>query len=73
MSTSARLKPKAIAGGPLVTKFTHKKWIGIKPSGIPNAVVKNIETTSPIFQDIMYLKSIYPKPKIRSKFPDNLK
>lgn len=55
MSTSAGLKPRAVAGGPSVTKFTHKSCTGIIHSGIPSAAVKNIDMTSPTFDDIMYL------------------
>lgn len=54
-SISAGLKPKAVAGGPSVTKLTHKSCTGIIHSGIPNAAVKNIDMTSPTFDDIMYL------------------
>lgn len=56
MSKSGGLKPRAVAGGPSVTRFTQRSCTGIKPSGIPTAAVKNIEATSPIFEDIMYLK-----------------
>ena len=53
--TSAGLNPRAVAGGPSVTKLTHKSCTGIKHSGIPSAAVKKIDITSPIFDDIMYL------------------
>lgn len=56
MSLSGGLNPNAVAGGPSVTRFTHRSWTGIRPSGIPKAAVKNIEATSPIFEDIIYLK-----------------
>lgn len=56
MSGSAGLKPRAVAGGPSVTKFTHRSCTGIIQSGIPNAAVKNIDITSPTFEDIMYLQ-----------------
>lgn len=56
MSTSAGLKPRAVAGGPSVTKFTHRSCTGIIHSGIPNAAVKNMDITSPTFEDIMYLQ-----------------
>ena len=52
---SGGLNPSAVAGGPSVTRFTHKSWTGIKPSGKPNAAVKKIDTTSPMFEDIIYL------------------
>ena len=55
MSRSGGLKPKAVAGGPSVTKFTQRSCTGIKPSGKPNAAVKKIDATSPIFDDIIYL------------------
>lgn len=55
MSGSGGLKPSAVAGGPSVTRFTQRSCTGMRPSGRPNAAVKNIEATSPIFEDIMYL------------------
>jgi hypothetical protein len=45
MSKSGGLKPKAVAGRPSVTKFTHKSCTGIKDSGKPNAAVKKMQTT----------------------------
>jgi hypothetical protein len=56
ISTSAGLKPRAVAGGPSVTKFTHKSCTGIIHSGIPNAAVKKMDITSPTLDDIMYLQ-----------------
>jgi hypothetical protein len=56
MSLSGGLNPKAVAGGPSVTRLTHRSWTGIRPSGIPKAAVRKIEATSPIFEEIMYLK-----------------
>lgn len=56
MSLSGGLNPNAVAGGPSVTRFTHKSWTGMSPSGMPNAAVKNIDATSPILDEIMYLK-----------------
>jgi hypothetical protein len=41
-----------------VTKFTHRSCTGIIHSGIPKAAVKNMDITSPTFDDIMYLKKI---------------
>lgn len=55
MSISGGLNPKAVAGGPSVTRLTHKSWTGINPSGIPKAAVKNMDATSPIFEEIIYL------------------
>lgn len=55
ISTSAGLNPRAVAGGPSVTKFTHSSCTGIMHSGIPRAAVKNMLITSPMFDDIMYL------------------
>lgn len=45
MSKSGGLKPKAVAGRPSVTKFTHKSCTGINDSGKPNAAVKKMHTT----------------------------
>lgn len=56
MSLSGGLNPKAVAGGPSVTRLTHRSWTGIRPSGIPKAAVRKIEATSPILEEIMYLK-----------------
>ena len=56
MSLSGGLNPNAVAGGPSVTRFTHKSWTGMSPSGMPNAAVKNIDATSPILDEIMYLQ-----------------
>lgn len=58
MSASGGLKPNAVAGGPSVTKFTHSSWTGIRPSGIPRAAVRNIDATSPTFDEIMYLECV---------------
>jgi len=55
ISTSAGLKPRAVAGRPSVTKLTQRSWTGIRHSGIPNAAVKKMEITSPTLDDIMYL------------------
>lgn len=54
-SLSGGLNPKAVAGGPSVTRFTHKSWTGISPSGMPIAAVRKMQATSPIFEEIMYL------------------
>ena len=42
MSRSGGLKPRAVAGKPSVTRFTHNSWTGIKASGIPRAAVRKI-------------------------------
>lgn len=42
MSRSGGLNPKAVAGKPSVTKFTHNNCTGIKASGIPRAAVRKI-------------------------------
>ena len=44
MSKSGGLKPKAVAGKPSVTKFTHNNCTGITASGKPKAAVKKIHT-----------------------------
>lgn len=54
---SAGLNPRAVAGGPSVTRFTHRSCTGIIHSGIPNAAVKNMDITSPTFEEIMYLQN----------------
>ena len=45
MSRSGGLKPRAVAGRPSVTKFTHNNCTGISASGRPKAAVKKIHTT----------------------------
>lgn len=57
MSGSGGLNPSAVAGSPSVTKLTHNSCTGIRASGIPRAAVRKILTTSPMFEDIKYLKS----------------
>ena len=42
MSRSGGLKPRAVAGSPSVTRFTHRSWTGIRASGIPRAAVRKI-------------------------------
>ena len=43
MSLSGGLNPKAVAGGPSVTRLTQRSWTGMRPAGTPKAVVKNME------------------------------
>ena len=45
MSRSGGLKPRAVAGSPSVTRFTHSSCTGISASGRPSAAVRKIETT----------------------------
>ena len=54
-SGSGGLNDKAVAGRPSVTKLTHNNQIELNPSGIPKADDVKIETTSPIFDEIIYL------------------
>lgn len=42
ISRSGGLKPRAVAGIPSVTRFTHSSWTGIRASGMPKAAVKKI-------------------------------
>ena len=51
---SGGLKPRAVAGRPSVTRFTHKSCTGISASGMPSITVRKILTTSPIFDEIRY-------------------
>ena len=41
-----------------VTRFTHKSCTGARLSGIPKAAVKNIEATSPMLEEIKYLRQL---------------
>ena len=54
-SGSGGLNDKAVAGGPSVTKFTQSNYTELKPSGNPNNTEMNIETTSPMLEEIIYL------------------
>lgn len=58
-SGSAGLKDKAVAGSPSVTRLTHNSWMELKPSGIPKKDEINIDATSPMFEEIMYLIKAY--------------
>ena len=52
MSASGGLKPRAVAGGPSVTRLTQRSWTGIRPSGRPRSAVRKIDATSPMFDEI---------------------
>lgn len=54
-SGSGGLNERAVAGNPSVTRLTQRSWIELNPSGIPNIDEVKIETTSPMFEDIIYL------------------
>lgn len=51
-SGSGGLKPRAVAGGPSVTRLTHSKCRGVKGSGSPKRVAKKIVAISPMLQEI---------------------
>lgn len=70
ISTSAGLNPRAVAGGPSVTKLTQRSCTGIKHSGIPRAAVKNMDITSPTLEDIMYLQIEKQKKANKFTVPD---
>lgn len=53
LSPSGGLKPRAVAGGPSVTRLIHNSWTGTRPSGMPSEKVKKTEATSPTFDEIM--------------------
>jgi hypothetical protein len=54
MSTSGGLNPSAVAGGPSVTRLTHRSCTGMSPSGMPAAAVRKMLTTSPTLLESMY-------------------
>lgn len=54
-SGSGGLNDKAVAGSPSVTRLTHNNYIELNPSGIPSIDDVKMETTSPIFEEIIYL------------------
>ena len=56
MSGSGALKLRAVAGRPSVTRFTQRSCTGIRASGSPRAAVKKIHTTSPMLEEIRYLR-----------------
>jgi hypothetical protein len=58
ISESGGLNPRAGAGGPSVTRLANKNWTGMSPSGMPRAAVRNMEATSPMFDEIMYLQGV---------------
>ena len=53
MSGSGGLKPRAVAGGPSVTRLTQRSCTGMRPSGKPRAAVRKMEATSPTLEEIM--------------------
>ena len=53
MSGSGGLNPRAVAGGPSVTRLTQRSWTGMSPSGRPSAAVRKMEATSPTLDEIM--------------------
>ena len=59
MSMSGGLNPRAVAGGPSVTRLTQRSYTEENPSGIPSIAVKKIERTSPIFDEIRYLMNAF--------------
>lgn len=42
MSRSGGLNPRAVAGSPSVTRFTHSSCTGIRASGSPKAAVRKM-------------------------------
>lgn len=46
------LKPRAVAGGPSVTRFTHNRCIAVRGSGNPKSVAKKMAHISPMLQEI---------------------
>ena len=53
MSASGALKPRAVAGRPSVTRFTHSSCTGFSVSGMPSKAAKKMATTSPMLEDTM--------------------
>ena len=58
MSGSGALKLRAVAGRPSVTRLTQSSWTGIRASGKPRAAVRKIQTTSPMLDEMRYLKNV---------------
>ena len=61
------LKESAVAGKPSVTKLTQSNYTLLKPSGIPKEAVRKILTTSPIFEDIIYLMKAFIKKLLNNR------
>ena len=59
MSVSGGLNPRAVAGGPSVTKLIQSSYTELKASGIPIMAVKNMDATSPMFEEIKYLMKAF--------------
>jgi len=59
MSLSGGLKPRAVAGGPSVTRLTQRSYTEVNPSGTPNIAVMKILATSPILDEIRYLMNAF--------------
>src|SRR5699024_4083219 len=53
-SSAGGSNPKAIAGSPSVTKFTHKIWTGTNGSGKDNNIANSIIQISPTFDASKY-------------------
>lgn len=51
-SGSGGLNPSAVAGGPSVTRFTHRRCRGVRGSGRPRRVAKKIVAISPMLHEI---------------------
>ena len=59
ISKSGGLNPRAVAGGPSVTRLTQRSYTEEKPSGIPSMAVKKMDKTSPMFDEIRYLMNAF--------------
>ena len=57
-SGSGGLNPRAVAGGPSVTKLTHNKCKGVSGSGRPSTVAIKIVAISPILQLIKKVTNV---------------
>jgi hypothetical protein len=63
MSRSGGLKPRAVAGSPSVTKFTHSSCTGIRASGSPKAAVRKM------LQEGGSHMSVLPHPQAKVPIP----
>lgn len=58
-SGSGGLKPRAVAGGPSVTRLTHSRCSGVSGSGRPRRVAKKIVAISPMLHEIRKQMNAY--------------
>ena len=56
---------------PSVTRLTQRSWTGMRASGRPSAAVRKMETTSPMLEEIRYLKRRWALSRSGSRLLDS--